>query len=742
MGRLPSLLSRTSPSFHSVAPPRGNRQGHKTSTYKVRIGPALFLALGVILIALPAAGKPANRIPSLEGLLNYENSLLRKFRESPGLNPADKFGSDPFKIRYLPNRKQYLILLRNRSEILLADRSLNLMDRRETPRSPTAWTLVNNRFLFVSGNQSPEIQLYEITPHKILSRGKIRLRGVASVRDLVYVPSLHSLFLLDDFDRRLHQLTLAPNWPGQNRLTFHQKAFPLPAGPVQIRYQNNHLLINLLLDHTLLIVPLTQGQPDFSLSSQITHDGPIWAFDAIASDSAMMIAAGGVENHPLNRLGEEFGYVDSFLFLYVLRRDRSTGVYRWRPTDREVPGRYAQQNLSEINIVTPKALRFESASHDTSRLWVSAFGSPKLARFDVREGRLQLTGQFNLPPGTTDFVIVQEEQNEKKPGKEDHSLVITNALFDQIYRLKIDSESSAYQRVQGIPLSKAKLSRESRIGELLFFTTLLTPHNRTDGELSRFTCEACHHEGTFDGRVHYTGRGHVFASTKTVRNLANNVPLFSRAGDKSLASMVLAEFRVANQGRKDSFSVELSAFPWLKEIGNLPSELSPTYLRRAFLSFFVDFQHRPNPWQTQSRKLSPKALKGLPVFRERCEYCHQATISTREYESLPYTDWKIWLEAEEKDLVWGAPFYTKTGIKPYVHRAGARVPSLRRVKQKYPYFTDGSSRTLRDLLSRFRYQDTTAWHHYKPRSGEAKPQDVKALTAEEIESLEELLRFF
>jgi len=96
----------------------------------------------------------------------------------------------------------------------------------------------------------------------------------------------------------------------------------------------------------------------------------------------------------------------------------------------------------------------------------------------------------------------------------------------------------------------------------------------------------------------------------------------------------------------------------------------------------------------------------------------------------------------EKDLVWGAPFYTKTGIKPYVHRAGARVPSLRRVKQKYPYFTNGSSRTLRDLLSRFRYQDTKAWHHYEPRSGETKPQDVKALMAEEIESLEELLRFF
>ncbi len=530
--------------------------GHKIGVWLV-----CFLALGVVLFALPARGKPIGQIPSLEELIEYERDLVQKNRESPDANRDDKFGSDPFKIRYLPDLKKYLILLRNRSEVLLADHSLTLIDRKPTPRSPTGWTLVHGRLLFVSGELSPEIQLYEITDNELLPRGKLHLEGVASVRDLVYVSSMRSLFLLNDFDRRLHQLKLAPNWSNQGQLSFQQTDFPLGAGAVQILYRNNHLLINLLLDHTLLIVPLIQGRPEFSRSSQITHDGPIWGFDAIASEESLLIAAGGVENRPLNRVGGEFGYVDSFLFLYLLPREQATGVYRWLPTYRKVPGRFARRNLSEIDLVMPKALHFTSSSNDTLRLWVSAFGSPKLAQFDVREGLLQLTGQFNLPPGTTDFVIVQEKQNEKKPGGEVHSLVITNALFDQIYRLEIDSGSSAYQRVQGIPLPKSKLSRESRIGELLFFTTLLTPTNRTDGELSRFTCETCHIEGTVDGRVHYTGRENVFASTKTLRNLANNVPLFSRAGDKSLASMVLAEFRVANQQRKDSFSIEPSNFP-------------------------------------------------------------------------------------------------------------------------------------------------------------------------------------
>ncbi|MFQ5902287.1 MAG: hypothetical protein ACE5JO_01210 [Candidatus Binatia bacterium] len=708
----------------------------------VRLICLILVGTGFLLVSSPAGGEPGNQIPSLEYLLQYEKRLVRKSEGPMGLNPADKFGSDPIKTLYLPARRQYLILLRNRSELLLADRSLNLLDRKGTPRSPTGWALADERFLFVGGELSSEIYLYEITAKGLRLQGKLRLQGVASVRDLLYVAPLQSLFLLDDFDHRLHQLVLAPGWSRQERPDFQGKTFSLGAGPIQIRYQNHHLLVNLLLEHTLLIVPLVRGGPDFSLSSRITHDGPIWDFDAIAWRDSLMIAAGGVENRPLNRLGGEFGHVDSFLFLYVVSREHATGVYRWRPGDRHNSRRFVQQNLSEIGVVTPKALRFASPSSKSADLWVSAFGSPRMARFSVQKGRLRMTGKFNVPPGTTDFVIVKETQPSKKIEQEGLTLVLTNALLDRLYRLEMNSQGADYRAIRGLSSYPSKRSRESRIGELLFFTTLMTPYNRSEGELSRFTCEACHYEGTIDGRVHYTGRGHVFASTKTVRGLANNVPLFSRAGDRSLASMVLAEFRVANQGRKDSFSIKVSEYPWLGEIEGVPAVLSPTNLRKALLAFFVDFQHRPNPWQAQRRKLSQRALQGLVVFRERCEYCHQASLSTRKAQSLPYGNWQGWIEAEGRDLVWGAPFYTKTGIQPYVHKAGARVPSLRRVKQKHPYFTNGSSRTLQELLSRFRYREANAWHHYEPPSAQVESEDVKSLTAEEIASLEEILRFF
>ncbi len=695
------------------------------------------VAVALALVISLATGATTDRIPSLEDLLKFERQLLRKRRETPNLGPS---GSDHFKIHYYPQSEQYLILLRNRSEVLLTDRTLNLVDRQVTPQSPSGWTFVRNRFLFISGELSPEIRLFEVTVKGLLPRTKFRVQGVASIRDLVYVPSIRSLFLLDEFDRRLIQVTLPSGWPSQKHFKIEQKTYPLGAGPIQIRAHDNHLLINLVLEHTLMIVPLNQGRPDFSHASRINHNGPIWAFDTIAQHDSLVIAAAGVENRPLNRLGGEFGYIDSFLYLYTLsRRD---GIYQWSPLDRYKSRHFTQVNLSEIDVITPKAVKLAASSKDSLTVWVSAFGSTKMARFKFDQSKILLTGTFDVLPGTTDFVIVPKNQSSGTRSKNNPSMIMTNSLLDGIYRVKLDRGDTEYHRVKELPSNPSRLSWQSRVGELLFFTTLLTPHNRSDGELSRFTCEACHFEGTIDGRVHYTGRKYVFATTKPLRGLANNVPLFSRAGDKSLASMVLAEFRVANQKRQDSFSVDTSKYPWLEGIENLPKVLSPRDLRMAFLSFFVDYKHRPNPWRLRSEKLTPKALQGLAVFRERCEYCHQAIVSTRQGDSLPYDHWSGWLEAKEKDLVWGAPFCTKTGIKPYVHRAGARVPSLRRVQKKYPYFTNGSSPTLRHLLSRFRYLDLTAWHHYEGSIEGGGAEKVKALTAGEINSLEEILRFF
>lgn len=689
--------------------------------------------MGCILAAAPAPAdaQTAGRVPSVESLLAYESRLLTQIDDRVRPAVEERFGADPFKILHLPAHDRFLVLLRNRSEVLLADESLNPLDRQPAPKSPAGWSLVDDRYLFVGGEHAAEVYLYEVTPKALRLRHRLALENAVSTRDLVYVSAWRSLFLVDAFDRRLHQWTFPAGWrPGESP-DFRRQSFPLGAGPIQIRHVDNHLLINLLLEHSLVILPLKQGAPDFSAASRIVHDGPIWAFDAAVRDRSLVIAAGGVEDRPLNRLAGEFGNIDSFLFLYRVPKEREGNFYRWRPEYRRKSDRFWQENLSARGVVTPKALRFAASSGGGLSLWIAAFGSDRVAHFHLRRNKPRLLGTFALPPGSTDLVVEQKRD-------EDWAVLLTNSLFDRVYRL----ERAQWSAVPGIPADPPKLSAASRLGELLFFTTLMTPHNSSDGELSRFTCEACHYEGGIDGRVHYTGRQHVFATTKPLRGLANNLPLFSRAGDKSLASMVLAEFRAANQKRRDDFSVTVSQFPWLKEIDGVPAVLSPTDLREALLAFFIDYEHRLNPLRLRKRRLSPKALQGLELFRERCEHCHQARMSTRADEALPYQKWREQLEGESGDPVWAAPFYTKTGILPYVHRAGARVPSLRRVWEKYPYFTNGSARTMRDLLARFRYRGLSAWHHYESASADAESGAVQALTAEEVSLLEELLRYF
>jgi len=84
--------------------------------------------------------------------------------------------------------------------------------------------------------------------------------------------------------------------------------------------------------------------------------------------------------------------------------------------------------------------------------------------------------------------------------------------------------------------SESTRSTESRLGEALLFTTLMAPWNRSDGRLSRFTCETCHFEGYVDGRTHFTGRGDVHATTKPLLGLFNNRPHFSRALDRDITT--------------------------------------------------------------------------------------------------------------------------------------------------------------------------------------------------------------
>jgi hypothetical protein len=248
-------------------------------------------------------------------------------------------------------------------------------------------------------------------------------------------------------------------------------------------------------------------------------------------------------------------------------------------------------------------------------------------------------------------------------------------------------------------------STEARVGEALFFTTLIAPWNRTKGSVSRFTCETCHFEGYVDGRIHDTGRGDVHVTTRPLLGLLSLRPYFSRALDPDLTAMVHNEFRVAGRrSRHDPwFALGVAEAPWLAYLGVGPDPLGPEVLRRALMTFLMEFTHRPNPEAFGRTAWSDEERRGAGIFRDRCEGCHQARlVADRADTRVPFEAWEPLVLSPQGPIVWARDGYEKTGVVPYVHESGARISPLRRLYKKRPYLTNGSAADLDDVLRRAR----------------------------------------
>ena len=82
--------------------------------------------------------------------------------------------------------------------------------------------------------------------------------------------------------------------------------------------------------------------------------------------------------------------------------------------------------------------------------------------------------------------------------------------------------------------------------------------------------------------------------------------------------------------------------------------------------------------------------------------------------ALPFEAWQQAIFSAAGPIVWASAEYEKTGVTPYVHESGARVPSLRRLYAKWPHFTNGSANTLSDLLGLVRYDGARFFHENAP----------------------------
>ncbi len=215
--------------------------------------------------------------------------------------------------------------------------------------------------------------------------------------------------------------------------------------------------------------------------------------------------------------------------------------------------------------MTPKALRLSRSKTGELELVAAGYGSDRLALVHWPAPRpdgglgAPVAETRALPPGCAAVERSPDVADEEPSTRA--SLVFANPLLDAW----VVASSGGNSVVRVDDAGRGARSADSRLGEALLFTTLIAPWDRSDGRLSRFTCETCHFEGYVDGRTHFTGRGNVYATTKPLLGLFNNRPHFSRALDPDMTTMVNNEFRVAG-ARSDHdpwFSLSVGAFPWI-----------------------------------------------------------------------------------------------------------------------------------------------------------------------------------
>jgi hypothetical protein len=668
-----------------------------------------WLTLVALLSALACANsepkirgsRAAHRLESTRALrrLHRQEAELRLRTDPKTAPPGSRaFGPDPYRLCSAGTHS--VGVLRGNSELTLLDSSLRELARVPAPSMPVDCAVSDAGELVVVGALSRTLSVYRLVAEHLLEVASVPLSSAARPRALTIRG--RTLWLADEGNGSVSAFELS----AQGIPSLRQSQ-PLCHGPIALAATARHLVAHCLLDHALVVHSLGANAALGPESARITHDGPFWAFTASENDGSLLLAATGVEDHPLERFDGAFGYVDSFLFLYRVNEGRVERLHAL--------------NLSDRSLLVPKALLLEQ-SGDRLSLWVAAYGSDGLGHFEFPSP--------DAPPGFQRFSFVPGVAALSRIGA---SLVAASPLLDAWARFQPESGVDVVPVRASSPLTPPSV----RLGEALVFTEAIAPFATSEGKKSRFTCETCHFEGAIDGRVHHTGRGDVRVSTRPLFGLLRNAPHFSRALDPDLSSVSHNEFRVASLGNTYDpwFTLPAERYPWLRQLG-VEGELGPERLRRAFVDFLARFEPEPNANAHARTAFSELEREGARLFEARCASCHAARLASDDPASeVPFSRWESLIFSEAGPIVWARGEYEKTGIVPYVHEQGARVASLRRITRKSPYFTDGSAHSLSDVLARSRLHEKRFFHGHAPADALALPLAEQRALASFLELL-------
>lgn len=623
--------------------------------------------------------------------------------------PQDRaFGPDPYDVVAL-GPSLYAGILRGRDRLTVFDGDGKEIAQRETPRAPSG-IAARESDLFVVSEIEPVVARFHLTKNRTLERlSDIALGAdVYGVRDVATGPE-GVVYAIDEHDGRLFTHSGPLGRVVERRVQ---------RGPLRVARTRQEVIVASLFDHDIALyavdrsgIPL-EGPP----AATTKIDGPYWGLSAIDLDGDnVLIVAGGVEDHALDRKGGFFGYVDSFVYGYRFTRGKASPNASPTPAKPKLLERVFAINVGEHGLILPKAIALSRTG-----AFVTSYGGSKALQLRWSESMDDLGAPRVTvvagPPGCSAIARASG----------DNRLVAANPLLDAW----VFFDPDGHYRTARLRDPDDRRAERERLGEALFFTELMAPASSSDAAKSRFTCETCHFEGYVDGRIHHTGRGEIHAVTKPLVGLFNNRPHFSRALDPDLSAVAENEFRVAGAPSPTDphFDIDAKSVPWLAQLGIEQRRYDASELRLSLMAFLMRFSHRTNPRAARLGSFGDLEKRGASLFRDRCERCHQARTAADDASSrVPFDRWESAI-LNGGAIVWASDAYEKTGIEPYVHERGARVPSLRRLYKKHPYFTNGSADTLVDVLRRARLGEPFS-HHGDADGQKLDDESVKAIAA-------------
>ncbi|HXJ23339.1 MAG TPA: c-type cytochrome [Polyangia bacterium] len=250
-------------------------------------------------------------------------------------------------------------------------------------------------------------------------------------------------------------------------------------------------------------------------------------------------------------------------------------------------------------------------------------------------------------------------------------------------------------------IGKPARTSPAEAGELLFYSRALVPNNSAAGPLSLYTCAACHDDGDRDGRLHPAKQNRFLSTTLTCRGLATTAP-FLRLGNQATLAVFADNIVSTHAQGAERDPAHFADYPVALRMrdasGWRTRTLSPAEIRAALAAYMAQIPTEPSPFVAPgARALTAQASRGLALFRDGCAGCHRLVGDAARGEHVPDALLEARLLAGRVALT--APGRYDVGT-PVLGEGGNNPPSLRGVWDAAPYFSDGSARTLEEVLRR------------------------------------------